>query len=617
MYCSKCGSQNNENVKFCANCGNDLTNQVNNNSNDVSDSTTSDSNSIKTELETNNNVQQEVINNNQVNLNKEIDSSTNNSNTIKNRTPKNNSNLIDSLKKLDKKIYIIGGIVVAVILLIVLIMFIFNGNKDKIESVDDINKTSSFFIKNDEGKYALFNDEGKKLTDFEFTEVNSFINGATIVENEIDEVGIINDEGKMVVAFGKYKSIYAKSGLYKVTDEEYNSYLLDSNGKQLEKMNDKDLITYLGESTYSILQTQNEYKVLNYKGDVLVSFKRVENEKDEPKTSSEDEYVSIFYNNKNYIVDVIKNKKVIDFESQKHFCVKEINENDNSQIILNSCVSWLESQDTIDYRLIDNGKLLYEKNKEECSNLYFDGKLVMCNSSDGKYILDKKGNKSENIQSYAYIDDENYAKQTDGSFNGVDFYVKGELKKHIDCLSLSDKEYVETEIYKLGTYYSSKCGTTSGTYQLFKKDGSLLTDTKYRSIGDFDDNNLSIVTEDREKYYLINTAGEKISSDYDKIRTTTSNYYIATNSDDVQILLDSKGKELVRGLSISVTKFDDKYYATIKNSDTEYVVYNVSKAKQIVTVSSNPKIYENYFTVIKDGKTQYYSYNNGKMFYEI
>lgn len=609
MYCSKCGTKNEENVKFCMNCGEELTNSS------VIEETKQKENGNMIDnqvVETTVKPKEGVI----VDVNKAI----NQNNEFINQnipTSGNQEKFSDKLKKIDKKFYLIGGIIIGIIILLILIISISkNFGGKKVKNINDIKDSSSFFIRSDDGKYALFNEDGKQLTGFDFTKANNtFVNKTTVVENEKNEKGIINDNGKMVVPFGKYESIYTQNGMYKVTDKEYNSYLLDSKGKELDKLNDKDLMSYMGESGYSILQTKEEYKVFNYQGKVLVKFKRLENEDDKPKVNSEDQYVSVFYNNKNYILDIINEKKVMEFDSDKHFCIKTVNENNDSQLILNSCVGWAESQESVDYRFVNNGKLLYEKSKVECNNLYFEDDLVICNASDGKYILDNKGDKSENLSDHSYIDGKTYSKQTDGAFNGVDFYVEGQLKKHIDCLKLSDTKHSKNGIYILGTYYSTSCNTTSGTYQLFTKDGSLLTDKKYRSITNFDTNGIAIVTEDKENYYLINSKGEQVGNTYSRIRTATKEYYIATISNDEVVLLDVKGKELIKGEDIKVNKMDDKSYAIVENGN-EYIVYDVSNNKIITSLTSKPVLSDKYFTTISDGKKQYYSYTTGKMFYE-
>ena len=53
---------------------------------------------------------------------------------------------------------------------------------------------------------ALFNEDGKKLTDFIFTSTSDFVNGTALVKKD-DAYGIINANGKMTVDFGKYNYI--------------------------------------------------------------------------------------------------------------------------------------------------------------------------------------------------------------------------------------------------------------------------------------------------------------------------------------------------------------------------------------------------------------------------
>lgn len=621
MVCPKCGEKNEEKVKFCASCGENLENSISSETIDISDivedvkNNNDTQNNIKetSEIEDNankqdsGNIEPMVVEVNDKELDKNVEE----------RKKEDKLNVVDKLKRVDKKYFL--GAIILLIVIIVFVIVIKSCGKNDIKNIEDINKTTAFFIKNNDGKYAMFNEDGKQLTDFKFKDVkNTFINGTTVVENEEKEKAIINDEGKYVVEFGKYKYIYAKGGLYKVTDSEYNSYLLNSQGKQIEKLNKQELLDYVGESSYSILKGEKEYTVYSYMGDSIVTFELNEKEDDEPKVNSRDEFVSIFYDNNNYIINTLTGKKITSFSSEQHFCVGEVNEDDKSQIILRTCTDWATKLDNKSFKLLKDDKIVYEKDDKECNNVYLKGKHVVCASNDGKFILDSKGNKTINISDKAYVDSENYVVKGGNSFNGVEFYVNGKLKKQVECLTLKNSDYYnESGIYKLGTYYSTKCETTSGIYKLFNEDGSLLTEDEYRSVTNFDSNGLAIASLDKENYYLINKKGKKVGNEYKDIDSTSHEFYIAKISSDEKVLLDIDGKEIIKGETITLTKRNDKVYSLIKKGDNEYVVFDLDKKKEITKLEAKPQFYDNYFTVIDGDHTKYYSYTKGTSFFEV
>ena len=178
---------------------------------------------------------------------------------------------------------------------------VFKGSNE--ENVN-IKSVTTFFLSNEESKYALFNEDGERLTDFVYTSPSSFVNGTAEVSQD-DKIGIINSNGKMTVDFGKYESITSKNGVYEVRDKNSKSYLINGDGKVLYNLEDASLHTYTDSDSYSVLEDRNakKYYVLGSNGEELESFDITSNE--EVSTNAEDNFVSIFYNGKNYIFDLI------------------------------------------------------------------------------------------------------------------------------------------------------------------------------------------------------------------------------------------------------------------------------------------------------------------------
>lgn len=505
---------------------------------------------------------------------------------------------------------IIIGLIALIVVIVAVIIIVNLCKKDKKSDINDIVKSESFFIEDKDGNYALFNEDGKQLTEFVFDDVDTnIVNGATKVKNSDGDYGILSENGKMIADFGTYTYINHTGALFKVTDKQYKSYLLNASGKQIGSKESIDVDVYDSENLFIIVEDDKGYNVLNYNGENILTLEKVSSV-DKPTSSSKGNYLLIFYNKTNYVINLLKGELLLSFEDDENYCITNVNENNEGNLILNSC-SYSSNKDH-EYKLIKDGKIIYETTN---SLTYDGGDNVILSTSDGKVLLDEKGKEKLNISNIAYHDYDSYAKYTDGSFDGVDIYDKGVIVKHIDCRRIDKTDYMSEGIYILDTYYSRSCGTTSGTYEYYKADGTLLNGEQYSKAEKFDENHLARVSKDKKSYYLINTKGEKVTNDYNSIGINNGEYYIAAKNDSTKVIINTKGEELISGDSIEFSTYSDKKFALIEK-DKKYIVYNLDNKKEIITLESEPNLKEHYIVTSQDGNKQYYSYNNGKMFYE-
>jgi len=485
------------------------------------------------------------------------------------------------------------------------------GKTGKNNSRENEDYNEAFFIK-DSGKYALFSNSGKQLTDFAFTRVNEFVNGSALVKTDTAE-GIIGTNGKMIVDFGVYKYMYDKAGLYEVTDNENNTYLIDSKGKKIVDMKQKSLFTYISENKYSLLldKAANEYTLLNSNGEGLVKFEKVDGT-DNPLVKENTGFVSASYNGKTYVVDLIENKKVIDFEATENYCINGASE-DGKIITLNSCVATFAKQDEVKYKFIKNGKL-YDFS-DSCDRVLYAYENLICIKNSVKYIIDSDMKVGISIENASYSDDTHYAKKADGSFNGVNFYEKDTLVKNVPCRTMHEYSYSKSGLFILNTYYSKSCGTQSGTYEFYNTKGEKQFDKSFAYAKQFDNNGLAIVGVDKNSLYLIDTTGKQISETYENIYAKEE-YYLVVNNKSYG-MIDVKGKVILEPIysQIEILTKNGKKYAKLTTSDSKTIIYDLEAKKEIISfdvaVSTNNK---NYLTIQKDGKTIYYTYT-GKEIY--
>lgn len=482
--------------------------------------------------------------------------------------------------------------------------------KKKVDGRTVVNYNSAFFIKED-NKYALFSDSGKKLTDFVYTYASNFANGAALVRDE-NGTGVIDTNGKMVVEIGKYKYVNQEGALYKLTDEERNEILINAKGKKIADMKDKTLTTFIGVNDYLFLydKTKDEYALLNIDGDTILKFPKG-NAEDKPSTNSEKNFLSIYNDGKNYIVDLINGKKVIEFDADGHYCVN--NASDDGKIItLNSCVGMFQKQDETKYKFIKDGKL-YDLS-DKCDKVYYSYENLVCTKDNKNYLLNSKLELGVSLDGIAYTDNEHYVKAKSGSFNGIDFYENDKVVKNVPCRTMHEYGYSKSGFIILSTYYSTTCGTKSGSSDFYTIKGEKAFDTEFARVEKFDENNLARVTEDTKTYYLIDTKGKKVSEVYDTINARYGYYTVV--KDKLVGVLDKKGKTIVepKYTNIELTKQNGVIYAELKTEEGKYIIYNVDTKKEIITLDTAPTKLTDYMTITKDGKKVYYTYT-GKEFY--
>lgn len=92
--------------------------------------------------------------------------------------------------------------------------------------------SKAFFVSND-GKYTLWNNEGKRLTEDEYSYKSDFIGGHAYAKKG-DQVGVIDENGQATIEFGKFSSISQKGGLFLAQDGNTKTYyFLTGAGKEL------------------------------------------------------------------------------------------------------------------------------------------------------------------------------------------------------------------------------------------------------------------------------------------------------------------------------------------------------------------------------------------------
>ena len=565
------------------------------------------------------------------------------------------------------------GIFIALIILIILIIagvFFYPKIKEYLSktepsAVDKIYDTTSFLLIDNNKKAAIFNLDGKQLTDFLYTEASAkFVNNTAYVKNENNEYAIINSNGKEIIKFGKYDKITDIGAAY-IAKTPDNKYFLYNRAGNLVKelvseptpfglnVNSDRTVSYLSIGIFD----NNKFTIINYAGEELLSFPFVENEhtvyegeKISPKTNLyDDKYLTVYYNQHNYILNLLTKEVIVDFDSPYYFKVAAVNE-DKNEIFLTSVsqqIGWdyEDNNDEIfEYKLIRNKEVIYSNtHEEEITEAYYNNGIIEIHDFINYYILTETGDKillSGEQYILGYSDYTNYIKR--GTNDNKELYVNNELKQVFDCEKIERNNTYKNRYAIHGIYVLKECEGYADKDSFFdtkdiiiKSDGTLLNDKAYEYVSEFDANGYLTVSEDGKVGYLIDSTGKKISKDFyaessygyeyyeDDISLLRYNdkekmFYIGKNQDETETLFDLNGNEYVTANSIEQTynTISEDIFALLEYDDY-YTVYNVTKQKEILKTKEEPDCESEYIEIDYDNKREYYSYSTGKLFYTL
>ena len=459
---------------------------------------------------------------------------------------------------------IIGIAIVITIVIVVTVLVSKSFNKDN-KAYNLANENSNVIIVNNkDNKNALFNADGKQLTEF-YDKITEFHNDIAIVKNN-NEYAVINSKGKFIINFKEYKYITMAGFLVKAEDEEYNYNLIDNKGKKIKKLIDEKIIEYWGYDKLIIIGNDKDYEILNsYTGSLIKKIKKV-NADDLKVYDGKYDLTYVYYNNKTYIINYRTGKIINELTGEKQ--INSINSINNEQYVI------LEKNDNT-FEYYNNDKQVFTT--KECTNLFFEydnNNLICAIDYDKRYLMENDGKKTIEIykSDTAYLDSENYAINEN---NSTIFYVAGKKVKEVKNTTGAHTISRSNKIYELKTKTDSDY-----KYQFYNFKGELISNQYFTNALAYDKTNLAIVSNNKKDFYLIDIKGNKVSKDYDSIRFDNSLYVAQKNN--IYYVLDTKGKEIMQ------------------KEGTSY----------------DFKIYDNFFTISENKKTVYYTLN-GKEFYTI
>ncbi len=466
---------------------------------------------------------------------------------------------------------------------------------------EEFKKTDAFFLPNEKGVYALFNESGKQLTDYEFSSFDTFYGGITRVETEDGKYVLLDQKGKTVGQFSN-QYLYRYYSLYKVNDEKKEKeYLLNYRGKSI--LEDK-VLSVNNFSSYALYLVQTlkdiekkKMRVYDYLG------KKIDTLDADNYSISENimnGYVTLSTAEKTILYNIDKGKKITELEGK--YCILDAK---GDTVLLSSCAYWNEEDKLKNYKVVKDKKERYTLEKETCLASLTDEGEVLCKDTMGAYHFVHGKGEIGDEEASGYFNSKTYVKVLD---NQAIFYESNKERNKVSCLAYSA---TTLDGYIMQSHSYGDCNEASG-YFYYDKKGNKKSD-RYLSATVFDENGLAVVSSKSGSYYLINKDFKQVSKEYSRIRSFNG-YYLVYENEQYQ-LLDKNQKVLEKDIrdytTSSALREEEMFLGLMK--ENQVVVYNATKKKKVGEASgTRVTLLNHYYVVDKD----YYSYQNGKSFYQ-
>ena len=463
------------------------------------------------------------------------------------------------------------------IIIIIIILLLIGGFLYFRKSPETSKEPNVFFLKNDDNKYLLFSEDGKRFSDAIYDDVLDYILSSTLVyRNSL--VSIIDKKGKELAGPNEYDDIVRYAAFYKATKKDKN-YLLDNNAKVITDVTTKEIYNFKGANNFVIVADNDEYIIYLYNGKKIKTFKKIDD--NIPTVNALDNDVSIYYNEELIIFDANNGQILYDDKSDYQYCINDIKDD---ILLLNSC-----STKEIIYKILKDQEMISLSDK--CLEVSLNDQALECTMDDGLYLLNKDYEPSLKIEGVNYRDENNYLKQ-----NGedVEIYEDGKKVDTISQASLVNNGYQRDAYYiilkdNLYYYYDGKEKVISEGYD----------DAKL-----FMDNDLALVKKDG-KEFLIDRKGEAVTKKYQSV-AVYQDFYITLN--ESYGLLNHEGKEILKDIYDEITIHDNNYALITKGN--HHLLYDIDEAKVLAETTSSIEIAKQYYKV----DDTYYTYNGVEIY---
>jgi len=549
MICNRCGKQNNENAKFCIGCGNNL------------------------EIIQNSTVNNEVINQT---IENNVDMQ-NNVTQLQSTPVVNSINNKKEKKPINKKLlFIICGVVIAVIVLALVLFVVLRGNEKtkKLSSVFDLEQPIPVYK---DGMYVYIDTSGKIIKNIKYNIANDFNGDYAFVELEDGTAALIDKSQNIKV---KATSYYGMEYL-----SEYDLWLIDGvlYNSKLKAITDNSVsLQYQEYGFFTYNNTDyTEYGIMNSEGKKIYKNNCLITSLDVSDYSYENEYYGILKTTCTQNEQEVKNEYLIELQTGKILYENEyIKQNpDSYYYYLN------ETSNNMFY--------IYDNNYHKVKYLYLKDNKIVYESTETLYRLELYGDK------YLELD------------FGYDYEERGkEQRYYYYNLNTKKLEKEEPEIEDIDINIEKdvtarqivSCSNGKGLID----DKKVIIPCIYNDIEELNENVHEYMKQVKSMDLMIVEDDEGNLSIYD------------ANKRENIIDFEHSKKSSIEDYKNSLLLMQKIYVNDSRFSDLDKrVVHNLlTKEKITFDKNSDIEIKSNYFIESKNGKKIYYNMNFEKIYTE-
>ena len=556
---------------------------------------------------------------------------------IKNNTdekPKKKANL--------KLIGIIAGIVLVVAALVLVFIFVIWPiiEKNNRGSLDTDAKAMVIQETLDgDSKYAIFDENGKPITDFIFSTATEFANGYAVVSDASgDKVGIITSGGKMSIDFGTYATINRYGNVF--------GAVMDNGQRNLIRGNNELIAEYSGDISYyddlkmSVIKVDGKYCLYDENGEKKYSFD------DEPKIKPITQGGKTYWiktSNHVIIIDTTFNRIILDQDITRDYDRFSVSSDGKcavlrpdgqtedhkraygilyrgnfKEVILSDIVN-IDSDVSNTYAE-DGSCYIYADNRDNVDdyNLHPNYKIL-----DEDFNLVARPHSASAIgasrsYSFYFLDANHYIQTVDDKTTGqkyVEFYVDGKKVKQVDNYDrarLIDSEHYAIEFHISREYKYCLYDTSGNELECSADHGYYPADVYGAIIGDY-------VFYDRDykkiASFTDNYASLPLFDDESNNGHINGYYLLSYNSGKFVFLVDPKtGKEVIKRDLYKKIKYQEQYDMYLATRDDDSIDVIDKDFNVLSTVVGKVTLHQNYIEAKGGSLTELYTLN-GEKFY--
>lgn len=458
---------------------------------------------------------------------------------------------------------------------------------------------STFMITKDQKTYALYNQNGKKLTDYLYTDYEEVKDTGFIVTNDKKQKGFISLKGEEIIPFGEYETLeavnqmlYATKAVKKETTKKKiikkkplvkrsttqsqfvyeNLYVLNGKGEVLYTAS-KD--TAINKTGLPLIYKDKKYIILYQDGQTLLET----NEKVTYATQYNDAQYAVIGTDKTtyfYTFDSEDNThKKLDLKTVGQYQIMTSNEfMSNDESVVNSAILYDKNLKNLIYVNATDQKFL--SYAVACDQIYYDDNNNIILKNNKHILLYVPGQTAIELTTY-YYSGEKYLVRSQKVYGPHTIYKnqkkQGQLK---NCQLYPVAQLISSEIFPVYT----KTG-----YQYYNFDGKKVIDKVYLEASPFDKNQRAVVKEKKEGYTLINDAGVSLTNKvYENIQYIGSSYYAVYNKEGIFGIIDVDAKEI---LPVEYTTLPES--PIVKYNNTNYLILGKNGRSYVYDIEDNMK----------------------------